>query len=94
MYLFHNMESEVLKRVTSKLLVPKFPWIDKVNWTSDRMGLSNYWTCEITASKDFEITTDDVPLWQRHLGLELETIFRMVNSNPEDIFMNIKIIKD
>jgi len=85
------MNAEVLNRVTSKLLIPRFDWIGEFYWDSNEREDKIWWTLFVKPNKLSN------PLWGLKpsplvLDKEAKNLFRLLKTNPVDEYNKVVML--
>ena len=76
----------VLNRVVSKVIVPRYPWIKDFVWKSKNIGDATFYDLKLIVDDDFYF---DYPTYDK-LYDDIRTLFKMVEHRENQFFGDIK----
>jgi hypothetical protein len=79
---------DLLYNVVRKVIVPKYPWIKDIVWTSNYFGGSKYYSLELTVSDDFYFKQTGFSYDK--LYDEVKMLFRLIGPDENEFFDDVR----
>ena len=82
---------DTLYKVVRKVIVPHYPWIKDVVWTSNYYGGTRYYALELIVDNDFYSKYSDTSHMYHKLFNDCKMLFRMTGPEENEFFDDVTI---
>ena len=82
---------ESLNNIVNKLILPKYPWIDRYEWRVFSMDGYDYYSLWINPVEGFKDSVIFLDKYEVEVEDEMKSLFAMLNPEPNQKFNRVEI---